>query len=471
MRQLLSRSLGLMAFLGSSVMAGSALAANFENAPPAFAFADGQAVPIDITNINLDLNFDAETSKTTGTAVVDFVAAADGYPFFDLVPTITAVKIDGNDLSIDAVPVVSDPNGVTKLRVLNHKLTGGETHQLTITYDLTAGVTYTAGAVKAGFFMTDLRVGGRGFWEQYGPSNYEFDQFKQTIHMKISNPEKAHWVYTNANLDVINANEWILDFDDYYTTSSFYVHIVPQGRFIEKKAVYEGKAANIPVLVYAEAEENAEKGLDRALRVLAENENTFGPYTHPKALAYVTPDGGGMEYAGATMTSMRALEHEFTHFWFARGVMPANGNAGWIDEAVASWRDGGYRRAASGPGGSAHNLGGFSPYRRHTTEDAYSLGRDLIGEFDKQFESFSLDGQTGMRGILRALFAERQRTTITVDVFKQFLERTTGADLTDIFSKYVYGVNAAPEGSLADAKAKSAYHPRPYTEAELARFR
>jgi hypothetical protein len=63
-----------------------------------------------------------------------------------------------------------------------------------------------------------------------------------------------------------------------------------------------------------------------------------------------------MEYCGATMTDPGALGHELTHSWFARGVMPANGNTGWIDEAVASWRDDGYPRASRAPNRSAVNL-------------------------------------------------------------------------------------------------------------------
>src|SRR5690606_28199516 len=114
-------------------------------------------------------------------------------------------------------------------------------------------------------------------------------------------------------------------------------HLGETGRFVERSAVYHGLEKEIPVLVYSPRSDLADSGLARALSVLAELEGTYGPYAHAKMVAYITPDGGGMEYCGATMTSLWALEHEFTHSWFARGVMPADGNAGWIDEAIASW--------------------------------------------------------------------------------------------------------------------------------------
>src|SRR5690606_9545744 len=100
----------------------------------------------------------------------------------------------------------------------------------------------------------------------------------------------------------------------------------------------------------------------------------------------------------------------------ARGVMPSKGNSGWIDEAIASWRDYGYRRASGPPNRASVNLGGFSPYRRHTTYDAYSKGRNLIEEFDYMFRN-----QGGMKSILRNMFAQRQGMTISVGWFQEFL--------------------------------------------------
>ena len=104
-------------------------------------------------------------------------------------------------------------------------------------------------------------------------------------------------------------------------------------------------------------------------------------------MVYATASGGGMEYCGATMSSMRALGHELFHSYFARGVMPANGNAGWIDEAMAVFRDRGYPSASEPPSGSSVNLGGYSLYRRTTTYSAYTLGADLIGHMNHLFSS------------------------------------------------------------------------------------
>ncbi len=450
----------------------SGFADELTNAPHAFPFAGSQAVPIDITDIHLDIVFDVESSTATGSAKIHFKALENGFPIFDLVPAIKSAKLNGESVVPTDIPTTADPDNVTRFRVLKRQVVSNESYELELTYNLREGITIENGAVRAGFFMTDLRSGGRGYWEQYGPSNSEFDQYRQTMNITILNTTVEHSVYTNGNLSLDSNNNWNLTFPEYFTASSFYLHIAAKGRFVESSAIFAGEKADIPVLIYAETSELAQTGLTKALEVLAENEKTFGPFSHPRALAYITPEetDGGMEYCGATMTSLKAIGHEFTHFWFARGVMPSDGNAGWIDEAVASWRDAKYVRASEGPSGIAYNLGGFSSYRRQTTMSAYTAGRDLISQFDKQFESFSLGGQTGMRAILRALFTERQHTTITVGFFKSFLERLTGANLTKTFAKYVYGIGGKQEDEISFSQ-KSVSHPRPYTDEELKLYR
>lgn len=159
------------------------------------------------------------------------------------------------------------------------------------------------------------------------------------------------------------------------------------------------------------------------------------------------------------MTSLHALGHEITHSWFARGVMPANGNAGWIDEAIASWRDQGYPRAAAAVLRPPANLAGFSPYRRHTPSESYEMGSLLLSELDLLF------GGAGLRPLLARLFRERRRQVITTPLFQSFLEEQTGMALAPIFNRYVYGKTedgeAHPHDAVAEAVMTGALLPPP----------
>jgi hypothetical protein len=206
-------------------------------------------------------------------------------------------------------------------------------------------------------------------------------------------------------------------------------------------------------------------------KYLAELEGTYGAFAHSTFTAYITDSGGGMEYCGATVTSLGALGHETTHSWFARGMMPANGNAGWIDEAIASWRDDGYPRGNGAPR-APRILGGFSPYRRFTTMDAYSYGADLMADFDGMLANTSLGG---LKNMLKETFAGFRRQTITVQMFQTRLEQSLGRSMQQFFDKYVYGNNIL--NRIPGASPEPGYdvdwsrHPRPYTKEEMREIR
>src|SRR5690606_15920392 len=126
--------------------------------------------------------------------------------------------------------------------------------------------------------------------------------------------------------------------------SSLFFHLVDEGKYPETKYSYTSINGNIiPITLYTRSSSQLKSYKEESLRVLKELEDTYGPWPHPSLIIYGA-GLGGMEYCGATMSSLSALGHELTHSYFARGVMPQNGNAGWIDEAIASWRDKGYQR-------------------------------------------------------------------------------------------------------------------------------
>src|SRR5690606_12751374 len=134
----------------------------------------------------------------------------------------------------------------------------------------------------------------------------------------------------------------------------------------------------IPITVYSPWKSRTKRCKKETIRVMQELEADYGPWGHPSFVAYGTlPGTGGMEHAGATATSFGALDHEMLHSYFAKGVVPANGNSGWIDEAIASWRDKGYQRLPK-PGFSGSNLGAHSPYKRNTDDRAYALGAKFM---------------------------------------------------------------------------------------------
>jgi hypothetical protein len=459
-------------------LATFAQAADTDMAPPSFSHSGKNVVFVDFQSVDLSLRLDVAASTATAKARIEFYAPVAGLPAFDLVPSIKSVTLNGRQLSVSDAPVIPDPSNVTKFRIVLSEVAADSQNILEVEYELSEGVEFSGGKVRAGFFMSDLATGGREYFEQYGPTSFEYDHYQQNITVELSGTSVEHVLYANGDLLPLGANRFRVEYPSYYTTSSFYFHLVEKGRFKEARADFTGLNKVIPITVYGESQTSADQGLRDTKGYLAELESAYGPFAHNSYTAYITPGGGGMEHCGATMTSLWALGHETTHSWFARGVMPADGNAGWIDEAVASWRDENYPRASSDPSGAASNLGGFSTYKRHTTQAAYTTGMRLISAFDRMFAGLSGEGFTGMKFVLRKLFETYAQQTISVNDFKVFMEGLSGKNLDAVFQKYVYGrtiseftgFNVVAPETFGREALDDHRHPRPFTKEELKRL-
>ena len=423
------------------LLLGSWLGEVSSTAPPPFMVAGNPAVPIDAASLDLVVEADAAQERATGQGRLRFTLAQPGRPLLDLVPRPARLVLNGQPLPPERLRLVLPPDESTPLRMLDEALAAGEVHELEITYPLQDDTAqFGGGGVRLGLFMTDLEQ--RGYLERHAPANLEFDQVPMRVEIRISGSSRTHRLFTNGRAVQDGGSAWQVTFPDYFTCSSCYLHVTDRPMSV-RAGSFTGTEREIPVTAYGEQGPEVERALANAIGFLRELEQTYGPYPHEALLIYCTGNiSGGMEYAGATMTSLEALGHEITHSWFARGVMPANGNAGWIDEAIARWRDRGYPRASATPQRPPVNLAGFSPYRRHTPRESYAMGSLLLSELDRLFSP------EGLRPLLARLFRERQRQLITTPLFQAFLEQQTGASLGPIFDRYVYGKEEGSEDHL-----------------------
>ena len=411
---------------------GSWVAEAGSEAPPPFVVGANLAVPCEVSSLDLLFEADAEHERGTGRGRLRFTISQSGRPLFDLVPRPSRLVVDGQELPVTRLRTVSAPDDTTPLRMLDEQLDAGVEHTIEVEYALrNSTAQYGNGGVGLGLFMTDLEQ--RGYLESHAPANLEFDQMPMTAEVRLSGTTHPHQIFSNGSVEADGGNAWRVRFPDYFNCSCCYLHVTDRPVSV-REAEFDGAERGIPIRAYGESVSDLEHALQTADAVMRELEDTYGPYAHESLLVYCTgASSGGMEYAGATMTSLQALGHEITHSWFARGVMPANGNAGWIDEAIASWRDRDYPRAPAALPRPPVNLAGFSPYRRHTPFDSYALGSLLLSELDLIFD------HGGLRPLLAQLFNQRRRQLITTPFFQSFLEEQTGAPLGPIFNRYVYG--------------------------------
>lgn len=443
------------------MMSFSALA-SFDQAPPNFNVKKQRAVFVDFTQARYNLIYDAKHQKALAVSFIDFKITEEGYPLFDSVEKPFYVKINGEEVG---EKLISVPGNVSKVRMVQTKLQPGS-YTMEIKSPIHIRTRFSKpkedwGRVSSAFFIRDLR--DRLFLEQYLPTNYEYDQYKMFIDVQVVGTKRWHSLFTNGKVTKVNNNHYRVEYPDFYTSSALYFHLVPINKFVRYRLKYKSiDGREIPVTIYSRWRFYNYFMQKKARRVFHELERDYGPYPYDQMILYGTGIRGGMEHAGATETSIVALGHELHHFYFAKGVFPANGNSGWLDEAIASWRDKGYQTHDL-PFYHAANLARHNVYTRKTDKRSYEYGRSFLAYLDYQLKEM---GKPGLKDFLRTFFAKRKYTTVTTENFRQDLEEYAQMSFSDDFFQYVYGGHGDFPEAHDHEHEENPFHPK-YTEEEL----
>ena len=404
--------------------------ANLEKAPKNFKLKSGNmAVFIDIETIDTKIEYDLDTKKATSVSRIAFNNLTSGHPIFDLKQDIQSIHIDDQKTQLISIEA---PDRETNYKSISEVINSGK-HILVITNEITTNIDFNQDYVSSAFWMSDLS--DRKYLEQYIPTNLEFDQFELNLDVKIISSSKieTHEIFTNGEVLLDDGANFSIKFPAYFTSSSHFFHLTKKDKFAKKEFSYTDQNGRvIPITVYTRYSWFLKSAVEKTLEVMKELENRFGVWPHPSLTIYVAGQGG-MEYSGATMTSLSALGHELTHSYFARGVMPINGNSGWIDEAIASWRDSKYASKRNLPFGGA-SMSSHSSYRRYTDRDAYSHGRDFL-----KYINYRLDAMGGLSEFLKGFHTKYTHTNISTDFFKISLEAFAGEDFSKEFDQHIYG--------------------------------
>lgn len=420
--------IGLM--FASSVFATSH---DLAHMPKSFATGKGKAVFVDFTEATYEITYDMTKSLSSVKARILFNAPEAGMPIFDSVAAPSSINIDGVNVSATET---STPSRETTLRVIDKEITVGA-HVLSIELPLSTLVDYKDGGVKSAFWTSDLD--SREFLERYMPANFEFDQVKMTFLVKFIGGKTKQIIYTNGVQTQIDSSTVKITYPAYYTSSSIFFHTTTEGSMSELRFSLKSiDGREIPAVVYFSKNSwlsSLEKLKTKTTEVFQELESDYGAFPHPSITVYQA-GAGGMEYCGATMTDASALGHEMFHSYFARGVMPANGNSGWLDEALASWRDGGYSSLSSLDGSSG--MSSHAYYTRITDPAAYSFGKRFMGFLDGKTQS-----KGGLRPFMRYMVERHTFAPIFVEEFIQEMNKFYGISFDADFKRYTFSSRKA----------------------------
>lgn len=413
--------------------------------------------PMDLQSQELELTFDPVSQTVNGHSKISFKLKNGGRPYFELQASLSSAELNGKAVSVSTI---SDPDGQNQsYRALNQSLSAGEVHQVEFNYQLPTGrVTFAGGG---GRFLTDMTDLNGKFFEYWGPVGFEGDTFSMYLKLKVENSTSTHALISNGSSSSTGAQSWDIVFPEYFGKSSFYVHLTNVTGLTVKRFDYQGLEKKIPVEVYGASSSLVNSAASQLPKLFAEFEKDYGAYAHNKFVAYMTDRSGGMEYVGATITSLASLDHELLHSWFGRSVIPADGRSGWLDEAMASWRDYGYQKASTLLQRTPTNLANYSAYRKSTPSNSYVDGRALMAELDHEFSSFG-----GLKTIMKAFFQRYKNKIMTNEEFWHFLELQTNLDLEPFNQRY-----AMSEAEEEQSSQNFSRHPKPLSKEDVLKLR
>ncbi|WP_044870366.1 HAD family hydrolase [Pseudomonas sp. LFM046] len=423
---------------------------NLDLAPPPRLVDGLWAVPVDISQINAALSFDAATQQASGDATLEFRLGANaGCPIFDLRQTPTGAWLDGTPIPLGEVATHDFGGGAqANLRVLARVLEAGSSHSLRLTYGVglpqasTAGsyqpqVTWSAGPrLVFNFGFTDLGAGR--YLEAFVPANLIYDQFSLTLDLQLLNTPIAHTPITNGTVSALGANHWSIAFPSRSTAFSPLLELRPTDSLQSATAnvVLPVSGSNVAVTAWKLTSNpvNIATQANTISGFLVDNENSSGRYLHGERFTAFIHQGG-MEYDGGTTSGTGPLRHEAFHSWWARGLKPASQPDAWFDEAWTVYHDNG--AAGVQPFNFADPpvpLCPRNPWVRVTHIDAYGAGERVWKGIA------ALAGAATLGDQMRAFYqARHSRPVRSEDIECHLLARTGHADCVDGFHRFVYG--------------------------------
>lgn len=403
------------------------------NIPPSYDDNTGKRrVFVDILHAHYSLKWSAESNNLVATSHLTFSQNEAGYPTLTFPMSASdrlSAKWNGVDGPWDGIAL---PIG---------------THSFESRNQISGSNTLNSNSGGFGFYLDDLD--GK-FMDQYMASNREYDSFPQVYDIDLTALPIEKVLYTTCEKQVLGANSWRVTCPAYFTTSSplIFFESPTTPKATGTYTTLSGKVIPIEVV-----RSGVESCLQTTINNVRNLEQKFGEWPHARILVRAGGIGGGMEYAGGFVGTCSGYVgvHELAHNFFARGLMPANGDAGWVDEAIASWVHNNYPVRTTLPEkltSASAKMADRDPYRTETHSGAYQQGLRVISYLHhllSQKETLGFPG--GMVGLLKQVFSERVFDhAYLAHEFQGWIETAANTSYTSLFNDCVYGTHLGQKG-------------------------
>jgi hypothetical protein len=362
-------------------------------------------------------------------------------------PESVALRLDGETLDLtrpsDARAVTFEGSGQTSLELLRD-LAPGAPHRLEAAY--TRSFPDPTGRFYAS--VNDLvGVGNETAWPTL---NTPRELARHTLAFRVHAGEP--YVFVGSGLlgtsRAGDVQQWTLDSEREVASYTMMFHLAPARAHAVEERRIQGVDVRVLTAVGGASASEAFAQLDPWL---AELQAALGPFPMPRGLSVVlTQTGGGMEYFGATTTSLRALRHEVFHMYYGCSTIARTYRDSWWDEAINMW----YELSANPA---------FGPIAAEFQSDIVSARTPLTVGFDRraydegarviQAMAGDLGGRARMVGFVSDLHRRRSFDPFTTWDLADELAVAGAPDVRERFARWLYAPPVA---------APTAVRPSPY---------
>ncbi len=423
---------------------------DMQYAPPAVPMGETTLVPVDVLELRGDFVFDYAAQTTVAHAELRFrLGAQAGRPIFDLRQEGPWVaSLDGTPLAEDGLPQYDLGGGPgAEMRVLTMTLPACSEHVLILDYPISAlsGVSalppeFKEDGVAWEFGFSDLAP--RMFLEQWLPANLVHDRHAIVIGVEVVGGPADQRVISNGAVEQLGDGRWQVELPAFSTAQSPLLVLVPGARIESSSMMLDLPDGSYGVELHRRIEVDVSSAALHELLAasFAEYTASTGTYGYTTFTAVVSFNGG-MEYDGATTSSVNALPHELFHSWWGRGVRPARASDGWFDEAWNDYVTAFPKLAATpmDPDTPLTVLHSANPWTRTTPYASYEVGKQVFMAIADAV------GVAALQASMREFYQAHPHDLVTT----QMLERHLVCSLElpavrDLFQQYVYGKAEAP---------------------------
>lgn len=388
--------------------------------PPSYVDSSGKnRVFVDITSATYLVSWDSASQLLNAESRIEFKQSEAGYP------TLTFPKNKGN-LGTAMWNGTEGPWDGLMLPLGSHVFTS--VNKITGSGQLSNS--------GFGFYLDDL---SGEFMDAYMPSNREYDTFTQVFEIDLSAITQEKKLFTTCQKEEMGKNKWKVVCPNHFTTSSPLIFIENSSVTFAASTYRTLSGREIPVEIVGSS---ANTCLDTTKKNIANLEKHFGEWPHARILVRAAGWGGGMEYSGGFVGNCNGYVgvHELAHNFFARGLMPANGDAGWVDEAIATWVHNNLPGQANVPPTltqRGQRMADRDPYLTATHQGAYSQGFQVMSYLHG---TLSPKLPNGLIGVLSQILKKHLNSgPYGAHEFQGWIEAETSMNFSELFNNSVYG--------------------------------